>query len=338
MSSNYCRECGTKLEPRELEHEGIVPYCPKCGQYRFPQYNVAVSMIVVNEEKDEILLIQQYGRPSYILVAGYVSRGEGLEDAVVREVKEETGLTVSHMKFNRTQFFEKSDTLMCNFTAFVENTEGFDPNYEIDSCKWFSREGARANIRPNSLAEFFLDAYLDESAGDSCAEAPVSERFEFRDIRPEEAERAAEIEQIVFPPNEAVLPDDVKEQAAVAPELFLVAVDKSTGKIAGFLNGIATNETEFRDEFFTDKSLHEPDGSNVMLLGLDVVPEYQRHGLGTEIMRQYCLREKARGRKRIVLTCLPRLVAMYTKMGFTDLGMSSSTWGGESWHEMEILL
>jgi 8-oxo-dGTP pyrophosphatase MutT (NUDIX family) len=288
-------------------------------------------MIVVNEEKDEILLIQQYGRPTYILVAGYVSRGEGLEDAVVREVKEETGLTVSHMKFNRTQFFEKSDTLMCNFTAFVENTEGFDPNYEIDSCKWFSREGARANIRPNSLAEFFLDAYMDESA-------PLAERFEFRDIRPEEAERAAEIEQIVFPPNEAVFPDDVKEQAAVAPDLFLVAVDRSTGEIAGFLNGIATNETEFRDEFFTDKSLHDPDGSNVMLLGLDVVPEYQRHGLGTEIMRQYCLREKARGRRRIVLTCLPRLVAMYTKMGFTDLGVSGSTWGGESWHEMEILL
>lgn len=331
MIGKFCRECGTKLEPRELEHEGVVPYCPICGQFRFPQYNVAVSMIVVNEEKDEILLIQQYGRPTYILVAGYVSRGEGLEDAVVREVKEETGLTVSHMKFNRTQFFEKSDTLMCNFTAFVKNTEGFDPNYEIDSCKWFSREGARANIRPDSLAEFFLDAYLDESA-------PLAERFEFRDIRPEEAERAAEIEQIVFPPNEAVFPDDVKEQAAVAPDLFLVAVDRSTGEIAGFLNGIATNETEFRDEFFTDKSLHDPDGSNVMLLGLDVVPEYQRHGLGTEIMRQYCLREKARGRRRIVLTCLPRLVAMYTKMGFTDLGMSGSTWGGESWHEMEILL
>jgi 8-oxo-dGTP pyrophosphatase MutT (NUDIX family) len=288
-------------------------------------------MIVVNEEKDEILLIQQYGRPTYILVAGYVSRGEGLEEAVIREVKEETGLTVSHMKFNRTQFFEKSDTLMCNFTAFVKNTEGFDPNYEIDSCKWFSREGARANIRPDSLAEFFLDAYLDESA-------PLAERFEFRDIRPEEAERAAEIEQIVFPPNEAVFPDDVKEQAAVAPDLFLVAVDRSTGEIAGFLNGIATNETEFRDEFFTDKSLHNPDGSNVMLLGLDVVPEYQRHGLGTEIMRQYCLREKARGRRRIVLTCSPRLVAMYTNMGFTDLGVSGSTWGGESWHEMEILL
>ena len=162
MSSNYCRECGTKLVPRELENEGIVPYCPKCEQYRFPQYNVAVSMIVVNEEKDEILLIQQYGRPSYILVAGYVGRGESLEDAVAREVREETGMTVTHMKFNRTQFFEKSDTLMCNFTAFVKDSSELDTNYEIDSYSWFTRDEARANIRPNSLAEYFLVSYLDE--------------------------------------------------------------------------------------------------------------------------------------------------------------------------------
>ena len=166
MSSNYCRECGTKLIPKELENEGIIPYCPSCGQYRFPQYNVAVSMIVVNEEKDEILLIQQYGRPTYILVAGYVSRGESLEDAVAREVKEETGMTVSRIKFNRTQFFEKSDTLMCNFTAFVKDANELAPNYEIDSCAWFTREEARANIRPDSLAEFFLISYLNEKNSD----------------------------------------------------------------------------------------------------------------------------------------------------------------------------
>ena len=53
MTGNFCRECGTKLVPKELENEGIVPYCPQCGQFRFPQYDVAVSMIVINEEKDE---------------------------------------------------------------------------------------------------------------------------------------------------------------------------------------------------------------------------------------------------------------------------------------------
>ena len=163
MSSNYFRECGTRLVPRELENEGVVPYCPKCEQYRFPQYNVAVSMIVVNEEKDEILLIQQYGRPSYILVAGYVSRGESLEDAVAREVREETGMTVTKLRFNRTRFFEPSNTLMINFTAYVRDAAELHPNGEIDRCAWFSPDDARASIRPGSLAQAFLNAYLDEA-------------------------------------------------------------------------------------------------------------------------------------------------------------------------------
>jgi NAD+ diphosphatase len=163
VGSRFCRECGTQLIMKENETEGLVPYCPSCEQFRFPQYNVAVSMIVVNKAKDEILLIQQYGKGTYVLVAGYVNRGEALEDAVKREIKEETGMTVSSMKFNRTQFFERSDTLMCNFTAFVRNADEFDPNYEIDSYPWFSREEASKNVRPDSLAQFFLDSYLEDS-------------------------------------------------------------------------------------------------------------------------------------------------------------------------------
>ena len=92
MIQKHCFECGTALIEKELEEEGIVPYCPKCQQYRFPMYNVAVSMIVVDEETGKILLIQQYSKLSYILVAGYVNRGEAEEHAVVREVREETGL------------------------------------------------------------------------------------------------------------------------------------------------------------------------------------------------------------------------------------------------------
>ena len=161
-NGTHCRMCGAKLEIRELKNEGMIPYCPECGQYRFPQYNVAVSMITVNEATDEILLIQQYGRPSYVLVAGYVTKGESLEDAVRREIREETGMTVDHMKFNRSQYFEKSDTLMCNFTAFVKDASDMHANYEIDSYSWFSREDASKNIRPDSLAEHFLNSYLNE--------------------------------------------------------------------------------------------------------------------------------------------------------------------------------
>ncbi len=81
----------------------------------------------------------------------------------VREIKEETGMTASEIRFNRTEFFERSNTLMCNFTAFVEDDSELCTNEEIDSFEWFSPEEARVNIRPESLAKKFLEAYLDEA-------------------------------------------------------------------------------------------------------------------------------------------------------------------------------
>ena len=102
--------------------------------------------------------------------------------------------------------------------------------------------------------------------------------FIFRNIKQNETDQVNTIEQICFPPNEACSEKSMVERIRAAEELFLVAVDEKTGKIAGFLNGIATDESSFRDEFFTDAGLHDPQGKNIMLLGLDVLPEYQRQG------------------------------------------------------------
>jgi len=163
-------------------------------------------------------------------------------------------------------------------------------------------------------------------------------RFEFRTIRPEEAEAAAEIEAICFPPNEACSREMMLQRIELVPELFLVAVDRSSGKLAGFLNGLATNEMSFRDDFFTNSRLHDPEGKNIMLCGLDVLPAYRRQGLARELVSSYCRRERERGRQRLILTCLAGKVTMYEKMGFRDLGEANSTWGGEVWHEMDCLL
>lgn len=164
------------------------------------------------------------------------------------------------------------------------------------------------------------------------------ERFEFRDVLPDETEQAIAIEQVCFPPNEACSPQSMRERIMAAPELFLVAVDRKCGKIAGFFNGIATGEEAFRDEFFTDIQLLEPDGGNVMLLGLDVLPKYRGRGLARALVETYARRERKRGRKRLVLTCLPEKVKMYEKLGFVDLGIANSAWGGEVWHEMAYAL
>ena len=166
----------------------------------------------------------------------------------------------------------------------------------------------------------------------------LTERFEFRNIHADELEQAIEIEQICFPPNEACSPKSMRERIATAPELFLVAEDKETGKLAGFLNGLSTDETVFRDEFFTDVKLYNPAGKNVMLLGLDVLPEYRMQGLAREIVNRYAEREQKNDREALILTCLDAKVEMYEKFGFRDDGIANSTWGGEEWHEMSIVI
>ena len=166
----------------------------------------------------------------------------------------------------------------------------------------------------------------------------LNDKFEFRDIRPDEAGQAAEIEQVCFPPNEACTERMMHERVAAIPDLFLVAVDRETGKLAGFLNGLATDEQVFKDEFFMDAGLHEPQGENIMLLGLDVLPEYRGQGLARELMNRYLRREQEKGRREVTLTCLDGKIKMYEKMGFANRGVSRSVWGGEQWYDMTCRL
>lgn len=178
---------------------------------------------------------------------------------------------------------------------------------------------------------------MDKQTRQQATEA-LYKTFIFRNIRQEEAEQAALIESCCFPPNEACSREMMLARIAKAPELFLVAEDRRTGKIAGFLNGLSTNEYSFRDEFFEDAELYDENGKNIMLLGLDVLPEYRGQGLARELMYEYLRREQEKGRQLALLTCLPSKVKMYTKMGFRDQGLANSTWGGEQWHEMSCVI
>ena len=250
-------------------------------------------------------------------------------------------------KKSRKQAIEELSLMLIYLTRFQDNNEycrylenswkGYDfevlnelENKELlfqlkkDKCVYLSEEGKKA--ARSLLAEYNI------------ADKDILEKFAFRNIKPEEAEQAVEIEQICFPPNEACSEKNMNDRLAAAPELFLVAIDKETEKLAGFLNGIATNEYAFRDEFFTDASLHDPEGKNIMLLGLDVLPEYRRQGLGRELVYQYLRREREKDRRKVFLTCLKSKVKMYQKFGFIDRGIADSTWGGEEWHEMTCTL
>ncbi|MBO4291390.1 MAG: GNAT family N-acetyltransferase [Lachnospiraceae bacterium] len=163
-------------------------------------------------------------------------------------------------------------------------------------------------------------------------------RYEIRQLRPEEGEQAIRIEHTCFPPNEACRAERILERIRKAPELFLAAVDSETGKCAGMINGIATNEKVFRDEFFTDITLHNPEGEQVIILSVAVLPEHRHQGLAGRMMAEYVKWAKAHGRKELLLTCLKEKVTLYRGMGYEDLGMANSEWGGEEWHEMRYCI
>ena len=160
MEMHYCMHCGHKLEEKYLKDEGMIPYCPACREFRFPVFNTAVSMIVMNRERDKILLIKQHGKDYYLLVSGYVNKGEDAENAVSREVLEEVGLKVQECRFNVSNYYAPSNTLMLNFSAIVDEFEAH-ANAEVDSWKWFSPEEARANIKNGTQAQAFLNGYFD---------------------------------------------------------------------------------------------------------------------------------------------------------------------------------
>lgn len=158
----HCIECGTKLQTKYLDNEGIIPYCTTCEQFRFPVFDTAVSVIVTNTAKDKILLIQQYGQKRNILVAGYINKGENAEETVKREVFEEVGLCATDIAYNRSEYYSKTNTLMLNFTCSVKYDNYVVNANEVDQVSWFNIQECKEHIAHGSLAEKFLSAYLQE--------------------------------------------------------------------------------------------------------------------------------------------------------------------------------
>ena len=152
----YCRECGQKLTLRFCENEGLIPYCDKCESYMFPQFSIAVSMVVTNRAQDKILLAKHVEDDDFILFAGYIKKGENAEKTIPREIKEELGLNVVKAKYMSSRYHCKKEVLMLNFAVIVEEGTIKLQEEEIAEARWCSFEEATELIRKGTTAEYFL--------------------------------------------------------------------------------------------------------------------------------------------------------------------------------------
>ncbi len=157
------------------------------------------------------------------------------------------------------------------------------------------------------------------------------------------------VEAACFPPQEAASNESLTARVATYPDHFWLLVNNDDddtcfpasvydGTLVGFVNGMVTDVPDLDDAMYANASMHDPQGEWQMIFGVDIAPVYQHRGCASYLLRQVILDSTIAGRKGIVLTCKERLVGFYSKLGFMDEGISSSTHGNAIWHQMRLPL
>ena len=151
-----CSVCGTGTEVRE---GGLLRRCPRCQTTHHPRTDPVVIMLVT--DGDRLLLGRQAAWPvrRYSALAGFVEPGETLEAAVVREVREEAGVTVGPPCYVASQAWPFPASLMLGFDAPWRAGEAAPGEDEIEDVRWFSRAEVAA------AAELDVDGWGVEPAG-----------------------------------------------------------------------------------------------------------------------------------------------------------------------------
>jgi len=135
MNFQYCGRCGKKTEPIKKEHARV---CPLCNLTSYPRISPAIITAVIRD--NQILLARGINFPNqkmFSVLAGFVEPGEALEECVRREVFEETGITVKHIRYFKSQPWPFPDSLMIGFTAEYESGSILIDTEEILEAAWF---------------------------------------------------------------------------------------------------------------------------------------------------------------------------------------------------------
>jgi NAD+ diphosphatase len=134
----FCGACGARLVS---ERAGHMLRCSNaaCAQEAFPRIDPAIIVMVSDGER--ALLGRQAGWPAgrYSTIAGFVEPGESLEDAVVREVAEETGVAVHGIQYHSSQPWPFPASLMVGFQARCAARAPIQVGGELEDVRWFTR-------------------------------------------------------------------------------------------------------------------------------------------------------------------------------------------------------
>jgi NAD+ diphosphatase len=137
MHNKYCGKCGGQTVFQTNERAIA---CPACNNIVYPKISPAIIVAIVCNDKILLAHNSNFRSNWYSLVAGYADIGESLEDAVIREVKEEVGLDVTNIRYYKSQPWPFSGSMMIGFFAEADDTQPIVPdNIEISDAAWYSR-------------------------------------------------------------------------------------------------------------------------------------------------------------------------------------------------------
>ena len=141
-------------------------YCPDCGAVEYPKISPAVIIAVTH--KNRLLLSKYAGRSykKYALLAGFVEIGETVEETVKREVMEEVGLSVTNIRYYKSQPWSFSGTVLMGFFCDLDGDDEtiiLDEN-ELSLAEWFDRESLPVSPSRDSLTNEMIMTFIQGRA------------------------------------------------------------------------------------------------------------------------------------------------------------------------------